>query len=98
MISIKELVAAMQPSDDELRDDGSIAGCVGEITADLTVRLPVAKLTKQARFAMRELLDSGVVVSDARGRLCIAKRPEPTERRLIRQALGLDRKTDEETK
>jgi hypothetical protein len=98
MLTIKQLVAALRPSRDELRHKAgaltAIVGAFGTLHHDTSVTLSIAKLPPQARNAMRELLDARAFREDAFGTLRWLRPPLPEEQQVWRRAFGLDRQSD----
>jgi len=99
MTSIKALVAALSPRDEELRllgsDPVAIAGRVGGIFSDLEMRLAISRLSPLAKSAAVELVDAGAVSIDDAGRLWVVRTPIDGERKLFREALGLAPRRDQ---
>ena len=63
--------------------------------AILTVWLDMPRLSPQSRHAARELTDAGLLGVDARG-LRLVRLPTIPELCILRRALGLDRRSDDQ--
>jgi hypothetical protein len=93
-ITLDSLIKALRPAMTETRATDreiiALAGAVGCIKADLSVHLRLAALHGAAKQAAVDLYDSGIFDAHADGQPFIARMPSNlTERRLLRQALGL---------